>query len=226
MGVAAGAVLDWASVGLVVADQQYVAAIEPTKEFYGRNEAIEGTVKWKTIPGQGLTAAVELWDTYERLTAVAAVDVGTGRFQFPPQKHLRSRTYRLVAKVMEKDFAVDRKTCWIGMPSNELDDYQCLYWAAGLKSRSGQVLMHQCREFGLTGYYDGTVWFPPELICRIGRSLGAEQSLGLSILLWTVGIQYRARPHLGEYHRGVQGSHLSPAYQGVPALRGHGLQHV
>jgi hypothetical protein len=172
-----GAVLDWASVGLVVTGEQYVAGIEPAKEYYGRTEAITGTVKWKYPPGRGMSASVELWDTYDRLVATVKPDLRTGQFRFVPMQHPLSRTYRLVAKAMEKGWVVDQKERWVGLPSNEVDDYQFLMWGVGLNTRANRTFMHQCRQYGVTGYYDLTTWCPPELISESADRLARNNLL-------------------------------------------------
>ena len=96
-------------------------------------DAIGGTLKWKNPPGKDLTATAELWDTYDRLVDRVAPAMDSGQFQFHPVRHPLSRTYRILAKVMENGFVVDQKERWVGMPSNEVDDFQFLMWASRLR---------------------------------------------------------------------------------------------
>lgn len=155
-----GAVLDWASCALVVADTKYVAAIQPAQESFARTDRIRGTVKLSTSPPPGLTTSVELWDTYDRLVAVTPLAKEGGEFTFPPVVAPLSRVYRLVAKVAEKDFVVDQAETWVGLPSNTVDDYQFIMWANGIRTRANRILMHQCKQHAVTGYYDGVLYYP------------------------------------------------------------------
>jgi hypothetical protein len=154
-----GAVLDWASAALVVTDTQYLDAVVPAQEYFARSESIRGRVAFATPPGRGRSTRVELWDTYERLVAVTTL-TRDAEFAFPPVAHPFSRAYRVVVKVMEKDVAVDRAETWVGLPANTVDDYQFFMWANAIRTRANRTLMHLCREFAVTGYYDGALYYP------------------------------------------------------------------
>ena len=155
-----GAVLDWASSALVVTDVKYIEALQPAKEFFGRTDHIRGTVKFATPPAEGLSSAVELWDTYGRLVAATQLAKDTGAFDFPPVVAPRSRAYRLVAQVKGRDFVIDQAEVWVGLPSNDVDDYQFMMWANGIKARRNRTVMHQCKQYAVTGYYDGVLYYP------------------------------------------------------------------
>lgn len=172
-----GAVLDWASAALVVTDVKYMEAVQPAKEYFGRNERIGGTVKFATFPPKGLSVAVELWDTYDRLVATAKADKKSGAFEFPPISNPLSRAYRLVAQVKAKDFTLDQVETWVGLPSNEVDDYQFGMWANAVKSRSNRRAMRQFKQHAVTAYYDLTVWAPPELMVESADALAQNNLL-------------------------------------------------
>jgi len=155
-----GAVLDWASSALVVTDVKYIEAVQPAKEFFERTDHIRGRLKFATRPAEGLLSIVELWDTYGRLVAATELARGTGAFDFPPIIAPRSRAYRLVAQVTEEDFVVDQAEAWVGLPSDEVDDYQFMMWANGIKTRRNRTIMHQCKQYAVTGYYDGVLYYP------------------------------------------------------------------
>lgn len=171
-----GAVLDWASCGLIVSDTQYLESVAPTKESFDRKEAISGTVKSKTPLPKGLSAVVELWDTYDRLVQTATLP-REGKFQFQPIQYPLSRTYKIAAKVLEKDMIVDSKEAWVGLPSNEVDDYQFAMWAEAVNTRANKTRMRQCREYGVTGYYDTTLWMPKELMAESADGLARSNLL-------------------------------------------------
>ena len=155
-----GAVLDWASAALIVTDTKYIEAVQPTHEFFAKTDPIRGTVKFATAPAKGLTTTVELWDTYNRLVAVTAVAQDGAEFAFPPIPNPLSRAYRLVALVKEKAFVLDQSETWIGLPSNVVDDYQFIMWADGIRTRRNRTMMQLCKEYAVTGYYDGALYYP------------------------------------------------------------------
>lgn len=155
-----GAVLDWASAALVVTDTQYLEAVRPAQKSFARTDRIRGAVRFATPPPHGLSATIELWDTYGRLVAVTPLARTNGDFSFPPVAHPLSRAYRLVAKVQEKGFVVDQAETWVGLPSSIVDDYQFLMWANGVRTRANRTIMHQCEQYAVTGYYDGALYYP------------------------------------------------------------------
>ncbi|HOL21324.1 MAG TPA: beta-galactosidase [bacterium] len=154
-----GLVLDWASSGLIVTDTKYIESVQMEKEFFAPNDHIRGTVKFAVEPEKNLSVSAELWDTYNRLVAVKNIDRGDG-FDFSPIAYPLSRTYRIVVQIKEKDFVVDSAEKWFGIPSSRVDDYQFIMWANGIKTRSGRITMYQCKKYGVTGYYDGCLYYP------------------------------------------------------------------
>lgn len=172
-----GRVLDWASCALVVTDTKYLETIQPAQECFAGAESICGSVKFAAPRPPGLTASVELWDTYDRLVAVTPVSQETGRFAFPPVVAPLSRAYRLVAKVAEQDFVLDQAETWVGLPSNAVDDYQFMMWAHAIKTRANRTARHQYRQHGVTGYYDLITWLPRELIFESADALAQNNLL-------------------------------------------------
>lgn len=172
-----GAVLDWASSALVVTDTKYLDAVQPAKEFFARKDRICGTVKFATPPAKSLSVAVDLWDTYDRQVAATKLEKEGGEFEFPPIANPLSRAYRLVAKVKEKDFTIDQAEAWVGLPSNEVDDYQFVMWADAVKRRSNRTIMYQCKQHAVTGYYDLIWWMPRELMFESADGLAQNNLL-------------------------------------------------
>ncbi|MBI4025397.1 MAG: beta-galactosidase [Verrucomicrobia bacterium] len=185
-----GAVLDWASAALVVTDTKYLETVQPAKEFFARKDRICGMVKFATPLAKGLSVAVELWDTHDRLVTVAKLEKKNGEFEFPPIANPLSRAYRLVAQVKEKDFALDQTEAWIGLPSNEVDDYQFVMYANAINQRSNRTAMRQCKQYAVTGYYDLTTWMPRELMFESADGLARNNLLAYpySYGLWSFKI--------------------------------------
>ncbi len=171
-----GAVLDWASAGLLVTDEQYVENIETSKKYYAKDEKIGGIIKWKQPLDSGLSAIVELWDTYGRLLNTVKVD-SDGEFAFDAIKHPLSRTFRIATKVMEKDIIVDQQEKWVGLPSNRMDDYQFLMWGDAFNTRANKVRMHEWKQSGVTGYYDQVAWLLPETMAETADNLARNNLL-------------------------------------------------
>jgi hypothetical protein len=171
------AVLDWASAALTVTDTRYLQALEPAQEFFARGDSIRGTVKLREPLAAGLAASVEMWDTHDRLLAVAPLPPTGGEFAFPPVVAPLSRAYKLVGTVQEQGFVVDRAETWVGLPDNTVDDYQFIMWANALRTRANRTLMHQCKQHAVTGYYDLITWLQRELIFESADALAQNNLL-------------------------------------------------
>jgi len=108
-----GAVLDWASAGLVVTDTKYLEAIQPAQEFFARTEPIRG--------GRTIRDASTARAGHERRVVGHLRPPDRGHASRQNRRRVRvpsvvaplSRAYRLVAKVQEKDFVVDRAETWV-----------------------------------------------------------------------------------------------------------------
>ena len=112
--------------------------------------------------GKGLALTVGLWDTYGRLVQTAAPD-GAGRFGFEKIKCPLSRTYKILAQVKDNGTVVEDSEAWVGLPSSAIDDFQFVMWADGFNQRKSKTTMHQCKQYGVTGYYDLTTWVGEDL---------------------------------------------------------------
>ncbi len=174
-----GAVLDWASAALIVTDTKYLDSIQPEKEYFAHNDRIGGTVKFATPLTKDLSVIVELWDSYSRLVAIAELEDGNGKFEFPPIANPLSRIYHLVACVKENGFVIDQADVWVGLPNNTLDDYQVFVWANAVNTRINRKLMHQYKQNAVSGYYDLITWLPRELIFESADALARNNLLAL-----------------------------------------------
>ncbi|MBI4027806.1 MAG: beta-galactosidase, partial [Verrucomicrobia bacterium] len=196
-----GSVLDWASAGMVVAGPPHIGRIEPAKDYFRRDEPIAGTVKWQQPPAAGLTPVIELWDTYDRLIQSVRPDAG-GHFQFKTIRYPLSRTYRIVVKVMDKEFVSDQQERWVGLPSNAVDDYQFLFWGeyfqASAGTRASKALLPQCKRHGVTGYYDIAAWVPLELNIESADNLARNNLLAWPYCLGPWGFRI-CSPRAGDY---------------------------
>ena len=208
-----GAVLDWASAGLVVTDTKYLAAIQPAKEYFTRQDRLGGTVTFAAPLAKGQMANVELWDTYDRLVAVTNLDTGNGKFEFPAIAHPLSRTYRLVAQVKEKDFVIDQIETWVGLPNNVVDDYQAIMWATAINTRGNRTFMRQCRQNGFTGYYDLITWMSRELTFESADNLARNNLLAFPYCYgsWS----FHIGPSDGKGHGGTLADTIKRDVQGV-----------
>jgi hypothetical protein len=172
-----GKTANWASAAVEVQDTIYLGEVHAEKEYFARTDAISGTVQLKAPLPAGLTAVVELWDSYGRLEQRVPLAAGATTFAFRPLAHPLSRTYALRAKVLEAGQVIDQSERWVGLPDNRVDDFAFMMWAGAKDTRFSQVLMHQMKQWGVTGYYDVTATWSPTPVYRRSADLLARNNL-------------------------------------------------
>ena len=193
-----GMIRDWASAALRVTGVEHVEAIVPDKEFFGRDEAIGGTVKFKTPPDGVVSTRLELWDTHNRLERTAEPIVKTGKFQFKRIELPLSRTYRIVCAVSEKDVVLERKEVWVGLPTSTVDDFQFVIWASAYNTRGNRTLMRLCKEQAVTAYYESNLFSPRRLKFQSADALARNNLLALPYTSGCWGFAGEGGPWSGE----------------------------
>jgi len=161
-----GAVLDWASAAVTVTNTPYLQSLTADKAYFRRDEAISGRIALATPLRENCRVLVELWDTHGRLEQRLELSHEQTAFQFEPIAHPLSRAYRIVCEVQDAGGIVDREETWMGLPSNDFDEFQFVAWCAAYGGRSARLRMHLLKEYGLTGYFDMAQYLPRKKLMR------------------------------------------------------------
>ncbi len=169
--------VNWGSAAITVSDTQYLESITSSKPYYGKSDAISGEIRWKTKLPATRKARIQLWDTYDRLIEQKTLVTGIGKFSFKPIVMPLSRTYKILAEVLDGDSVVDKQECWVGMPNNAVDDFQFTSWAGITDSLYSRLKLRQLKSMGVTGYYDTTTTWSPESVYRRSADVLARNNM-------------------------------------------------
>jgi hypothetical protein len=174
-----GRVLDWASASLMVTSSTFIKGVAFDKETFNRSEKICGQAMLENFR-EGDNLSLELWDTYGRLLQKAenmAVAEGVARFEFMKIEYPLSRTFKVVTTLQDDVGVIDRNETWAAMPDSEVDDFQFIMWAGASDTRLNKVIMRQCLDYGVSGYYETDTCWSPENVYRHSADTLARNNL-------------------------------------------------
>lgn len=203
-----GAVQDWASAAVTVSDTSYLKAVTTDKDFFGRDEAIRGRLSFNAPVPSRHSVAVELWDTWNRLEQSVELKPGAETFSFSKIEHPLSRIYRVVAKVKSGDAVMDERETSVGLPSNQLDDFQFLVWYGAVNDRPGKTAMRLFKDLGVTAYDHGIYYYNQYLMRHCADFLARNDLHAWAYASGLVG--FRIDGEFGDWEKGV--------YWGKPAI--------